>query len=96
MFTLTEDVKPLLTELTESAGQDNLQLTLCSSGTGCGGPILKVDMREPLEDDLEEEAGGFTFRIRQNIHKNLEGAVLEAQDTFWGKKIRVRTTYKCL
>jgi hypothetical protein len=53
-------------------------------------------MREPLEDDLEEEAGGFTFRIRRNIHKNLEGAVLEVQDTFWGKKIRVRTTYKCL
>jgi Fe-S cluster assembly iron-binding protein IscA len=96
MFTLTPGAGKLIGELVRQNTAEGTELTICSSGTGCGGPTLKVEMREPLEGDVIMETGGFTFRVRASILRNLEGAVIEAADTFWGSRIRVKTTYGCL
>jgi Fe-S cluster assembly iron-binding protein IscA len=96
MFTLTTEAEKLIAELASQNTAEGAELTICSSGTGCGGPVLKVEMREPLDDDVIRKAGGFSFRVRASILRNLEGAVIEAADTFWGTRIRVKTTYGCL
>lgn len=95
MFTLTEEAAEMIRKMAGGAPREDLALTLCSSGAGCGGPALKVDMREPRGDDIEETVDGITFRIRASILRYLEGAVIEGADTFWGKRLKVSTAYGC-
>ena len=50
--------------------------------------ILKVDIKHPLDNDMIEVKGGYTFRIRAVIHDNLKGAVIDASDTLWKKLLK--------
>ena len=96
MFEVTSGAVELINELIKSSENKTHNITICSSGVGCGGPTLKVEMRTAMEDDIVEIAGGCTFHIRANIYDNLQGAIIEGIDTFWGKRINVKTTYKCI
>ena len=96
MFTVTPAAVEMINDMVSNSENEKLKLTICSSGVGCGGPSLKVDMRTILKDDIVETINGQTFRIRTIIHKNLEGSEIDAEDTFWGKRLHVKTSYKCL
>ncbi|MCK5674607.1 MAG: hypothetical protein KAH95_14600 [Spirochaetales bacterium] len=96
MFTVTPSAIEMMKEMVENSEKDNFKLTVCSSGVGCGGPSLKVEMRAPMENDLVETVNGIIFHIRANIHKNLEGSEIDAEDSFWGKRLHVKTSYGCI
>ncbi len=96
MFEVTSEAADAIEEMVRESSDDSLRLTIFSTGVGCGGPTLKVDMKPPLDDDVVETRSGCTFYVRSVIHKNLEGAVIEVQDTFWGRRIHVKTTYSCM
>lgn len=96
MFEVTPEAGAMIDELAAKASSDDLKVTIFSSGVGCGGPALKVDMRKPMEDDIVKIVDGHTFHIRAMIYYNLRGAVIEAVDTYWGKRIHVKTTYSCM
>ncbi len=95
MFIVTAEALQMIGELTEHAA-NNKRLTIFSSGVGCGGPALKVDMELPLKDDIPETISGCTFYIRSAIYKFLEASHLDAVETFWGKRLYVKTTYTCI
>lgn len=96
MFEVTPDAEKMIKDLISTTMDKSLKLTLCSSGAGCGGPSLKVDMRRPMVDDIIETVAGHTFHIRSSIRKYLEGSVIDAVDTFWGRRLHVKTTYSCM
>lgn len=96
MFEVTPEAGAMIDELAACAASDDVKVTIFSSGVGCGGPALKVDMRKPMEDDIIKTVDGYTFHIRAMIFYNLKGAVIEAVDTYWGKRLRVKTTYSCM
>ncbi len=96
MFEVTPEAGAMIDELAAKTASDDLEVTIFSSGVGCGGPALKVDMRKPMQDDIIKTVDGYTFHIRATIFYNLRGAVIEAVDTYWGKRIHVKTTYSCM
>jgi len=96
MFEVTSNAVELINELLQKSENNSHHITICSSGVGCGGPTLKVEMRLAMEDDFVETVEGCTFHIRANIYSNLQGAKIDSADTFWGKRIHVETTYKCI
>ncbi len=96
MFTVTPSAAEMMKEMLESSEKENFTITICSSGVGCGGPNLKVDLRSPMENDIIETVNEITFHIRENIHKNLEGSTIDAEDSFWGKRLHVKTSYGCI
>ncbi len=96
MFTITPAAAEMMNEMINSSEKENFKITVCSSGVGCGGPSLKVEMRAPMENDLVETVKGITFHIRENIHKNLEGSEIDAEDSFWGKRLHIKTSYGCM
>lgn len=96
MFTVTPSAIVMINEMIENSEKENFKITVCSSGVGCGGPFLKVEMRAPMENDIVETIKNITFHLRENIHKNLEGSDIDAEDSFWGKRLHVKTTYGCI
>jgi len=96
MFTITPSAVEMIKEIVEKSDKEGLRITICSSGVGCGGPTLKVEMRAAMEDDFVETVKGCTFHIRANIYSNLEGALIDAEDSFWGKRLHVKTSYGCM
>jgi len=96
MFTVTPAAVEMMKEMAENSEKEKFELTICSSGAGCGGPSLKVEMRAPMENDLVETVKGITFHIRENIYKNLEGSEIDTENSFWGKRLYVKTSYGCL
>lgn len=48
MFTLTPAAADMMKEMVENPEKENFEVTVCSSGVGCGGPSLKVEMRAPI------------------------------------------------
>lgn len=95
MLCVTKDAAPVLDDLIKNSDSPEKKLTILSSGTGCGSPILKVEMREPLEDDVKQTIDGFDFNIRAGVLRYLEDAEMEIEDTFWGKKLKIKTAYGC-
>lgn len=96
MFTITAEAAAMMNALEKETKDNRLKLTVCSSGVGCGGPALKIDMRVPMEDDEVKTVDGVTLHIRSSIASNLEGAVIESVETYWGQRIHVKTTYGCM
>jgi len=96
MFEVTSNAIGLINELLENSENKSHNITICSSGVGCGGPTLKIEMRAAMNDDIVETVEGCAFHIRANIYSNLEGAKIDSVDTFWGKRIHVKTSYKCI
>ena len=96
MFTVTPSAAKMMKEIIENSVKENFKITVCSSGVGCGGPSLKVEMRAAMENDLVETMDGITFHIRENIYKNLEGSDIDAEDSFWGIRLHVKTSYGCI
>ncbi len=96
MFTITAEAAAMMDVLEKGKKDSRYKLTVCSSGVGCGGPALKIDMRIPMEDDIVKTVNGVTLHIRSTISENLEGAVIEAVETYWGQRIHVKTTYGCM
>ncbi|MCK5671934.1 MAG: hypothetical protein KAH95_01085 [Spirochaetales bacterium] len=96
MFTVTHSAIEMMKEMIENSENENFKITVCSSGVGCGGPSLKVEMRAAMENDLIETVEGITFHIRENIYKNLQGSEIDEEDTFWGKRLHVKTSYGCI
>ena len=95
-FNISDNALEILKKQVSENSRDGKIITVCSSGTGCGGPLLKVDFRPPLEDDLVQENRGIEFRIRSNIVERLDGADFVVQETFWGKKIKIDNGNICL
>lgn len=95
-FEIKEEALVLIEELLDEAGDSETVLTICSSGTGCGGPLLKLEMRAPLDNDIIVKKEGFTFHIRENISNRLEGAYIEKKTTFWGDKLNINNGNVCL
>lgn len=96
MFTITPSAAEMVKEMIKNTENKKLKITICSSGVGCGGPSLKVEMRAPMDNDIVETADDIIFRIRENIYKNLEGSEIDAEESFWGKRLHVKTTYGCI
>ena len=96
MFTVTDAALKMIEELKKDSTGTNRRVTIFSSGVGCGGPSLKVDMELPLEDDEAATINGCTFYVRAPILNFLEGAHIDAVETFWGKRLYVKTTYGCM
>ncbi len=96
MFSVTDEAAKMIKELEKKSGETNKRITIFSSGVGCGGPALKVGMELPLSDDTAETVNTCTFYIRASILKFIEGAHIDSVETFWGKRLYVKTTYGCL
>ena len=96
MFEVTSNAVELIEEQIENSENKAYKVTICSSGVGCGGPTLKVEMRAAMDDDIVKTVEGCTFHIRANVYSNLQGAKIDIVDTFWGKRIYIKTTYKCI
>ncbi|MBI9101734.1 MAG: hypothetical protein JEY99_04925 [Spirochaetales bacterium] len=96
MFTINSEALEILAEMQKDRTRDTDFLTICSSGTGCGGPLLKIELRTPLDDDILQEVAGFSFHIRRDIHDRLDGAVIKGTETFWGKKLKIDNGTPCL
>ena len=96
MFTVTDEAVKMVKELEKKTEGTSKRITIFSSGVGCGGPALKVGMELPLDDDTAETVNTCTFYIRASILKFLEGSHIDAVETFWGKRLYVKTTYGCL
>ncbi len=50
MYKITEAAVAMMKEMVSERKDKNLLLTICSSGVGCGGSSLKVDMRRGLSN----------------------------------------------
>ena len=96
MFTITPAAAEMMENMIKNSEIENFKITICSSGVGCGGPTLKVEMRAPMENDIIETINQIGFHIRENIYKNLDGSVIDAEDSFWGKRLHIKTSYGCL
>ena len=96
MFEIDPESMPLIKNIIDENTGTETFLTICSSGTGCGGPLLKLEMRPALDNDIIMEKAGITFHIRENIKDRLEGAVIEKKETFWGDKININNGNKCI
>lgn len=95
MLCITDAALPLIHDLEgKSRSAENVP-TLFSSGVGCGTPVIKLEMRSPMEDDIIEEISGFKFHIRPDIKKFIDDAEITAEETFWGKQIKVNTVFGC-
>jgi len=94
MICFSPEASSLIQDLI-SQETDEVKLTLLSAGVGCGAPIIKLELRTPLEDDIVHEMGGTTIRIRQNILRYLENAEIITEETFWGTKLKVKTVFGC-
>ena len=95
MMCITDEAIKLIKELQTQSESDNLKLTLFSGGVGCGAPVIKLEMREPMDDDIKSEISGFTFHIRAAIERYLEDSEILVEETFWGKKLKVKTVFGC-
>ncbi len=95
IFSITEEASSAIQELQDKPESKNLKLTLLSAGAGCGSPAIKLEMRPPLDDDQIYDTGGFTFHIRSAVSKFLDGALIEVDETFWGKQLKVKTEFGC-
>jgi Fe-S cluster assembly iron-binding protein IscA len=73
----------------------DLHLTVYIKGPGCGGPTLGIEMREAMETDLVTEQEGITLHIRETAVPYLETARIRLEDTFWGKKLKVKRPGAC-
>ena len=93
MFCVTGEAGVILDTMKQEGG--NKKLTILSSGVGCGSPVLKIEMREPLEDDVTQTVDGHEFRIRSAVVRYLEETELTVEDTFWGKKLKLHTVNGC-
>ncbi len=97
MYKITKTAAEMMKKMIPEREDEDLLLTICSPGAGCGSPSLKADdMRRALSDDIVETKDDLTINIRANIYKNLDGAEIDAEDTFWGKRVRIKTTYGCI
>lgn len=94
MMCITDDAVEIINEMQAEMPND-LKLTLYSGGVGCGAPVIKLDMKPPLEGDIVEEISGFTIHIRPAIMKFLPDAEIIVEDTFWGKKLKIKTVDGC-
>jgi Fe-S cluster assembly iron-binding protein IscA len=52
-------------------------------------------MREAMETDLVTEQEGITLHIRETAVPYLETARIRLEDTFWGKKLKVKRPGAC-
>lgn len=96
MFIITPSAADKMKDMAAKPEKENFKLTICSSGVGCGGPSLKVDMRIPMDNDVIETVNGIQIHVRANIYENLKGSEIDAEDTFWGKRLHVKTSYGCI
>ncbi len=96
MFTVTDEAVNMIQELENKTQNTEMRITIFSSGVGCGGPTLKVDMKLPLDTDTPVTVNGYTFYVRPAVLKLLEGAHIDAVETFWGKRLYIKTIYGCL
>ncbi|HAK46259.1 MAG TPA: hypothetical protein DCO79_10140 [Spirochaeta sp.] len=94
MMCITDEATGIIQEMQKEMTPD-LYLTLFSGGVGCGAPVIKLEMKPALEDDIIENISGFEIRIRPAIMKFLPDAEILVEDTFWGKKLKVKTVYGC-
>ncbi len=95
MICITKDAAEMLNKMIEENNSEEKKLTLLSAGAGCGSPAIKIEMRPPLEDDLVTDINGFNFHIRPSIERYLDDAEIKVEDTFWGKKLKVKTVFGC-
>ena len=95
MICITEEAAVLISEIIEQNTDEELYLTLASAGAGCGAPVIKIEMLQPLNDDIISEIAGFSFHIRQSIERFLTGAEIIAEDSFWGRRLKVKTVHGC-
>ena len=95
MICITEEASVLINEMEEQNTAREHKLTLASAGVGCGAPVIKIKMQQPLEDDIVTEISGFTIHIRPSIERFLEGAEIIAEDSFWGRRLKVKTVNGC-
>ena len=95
MMKISDEAIELVQKLQKESSSADQVLTLLSAGAGCGAPAIKLEMRPPLEDDLISEYAGFSIHIRPAISQFLDNAVISADDTFWGKRLKVKTVYGC-
>lgn len=95
MFCITDEAAVLVKELQEKTASNNYVLALASAGVGCGAPVIKLEMKQSFDDDVIEEVSGFSIHIRSAILKFLPDAEITVEETFWGKKLKVKTIYGC-
>ena len=95
MMCITDEAIEFINELQTQSQSEDMRLTLISGGVGCGAPVIKLEMRMPMDDDIISEISGFTFHIRPAIERYLEDAEILIEETFWGKKLKVKTVFGC-
>ena len=95
MICITKEAAEMLNKMLEETESGEKMLTLSSAGAGCGSPAIRIEMRPPLEEDIIAEIDGFTVHIRPSIKRFLKDAEITVEDTFWGKKLKVKTAFGC-
>ena len=84
--------KEIETMIRENPG---LHPTLHVKGPGCGGPTIGIEMRESMDTDIVTDQEGLSLHIRETAAPYLESAVIRLEDTFWGKKLKVKRPNAC-
>lgn len=95
MLNISEDAAKFIKESVDQNKNSNMIPVLMSAGAGCGTPAIKFEMRQALEDDEISEHSGLSIHIRSGIARYIENAELVMEETFWGKKLKVKTEYGC-
>lgn len=72
-----------------------LHPTLFIKGPGCGGPSLGIEMREAMDTDIITDQDGLVLRIRETAAPYIESARVRMEDTFWGRKLKVKKPRAC-
>lgn len=73
----------------------DLHPSIYVKGPGCGGPSLGIEMREAMDTDIVTEQEGLTLHIRLTAAPYIESARIRFEDTFWGKKLKVKRPRGC-
>ncbi|MDC7225712.1 MAG: hypothetical protein PQJ61_02985 [Spirochaetales bacterium] len=95
MCEISDDAIAFILELIEQTEDKSLKPTLLSAGAGCGTPVIKLEMQTPLEDDEIIEKSDINIHARASIVRYLDGASIILEDTFWGKKLIIKTEFGC-
>ena len=73
----------------------DLHPTIHIKGPGCGGPTLGIEMREAMDTDIITEQKGLTLHIRETAVPYLDSPRVRMEDTFWGRKLKVKRPGAC-
>ncbi len=95
MICISKDAKDFISTMVSTEENNQTLLTLSSAGTGCGAPVIKIDMRQPLDGDEILEVDSIPIRVRPAVKRYLNDAEIMLEDTFWGQKLKVKTLYGC-